>query len=65
MLPHQKEKNSDEPFVTMDQELARHFSHTHPNRDDPDMYAHDIPAHKVPNKELEVDAEANDAEATD
>ena len=39
MLPHQKEtKKEEEPFTTMEKEMAKVFHQTHPHYDEEDFY---------------------------
>lgn len=45
MLPHQKDAienpKKEEPFTTMDQEMAKMFSATHPHYDEADWYGNE------------------------
>lgn len=70
MLPHEKEDHTDDTeFETMEKEMGKHFSKTHPHYDETDVYGNEaqtpnIPAHRMPNAELEAPDDADDAEGT-
>lgn len=69
-LPHEKEDHSDQSeFETMEKEMNKHFARTHPHYDEPDWYGNteqtpNIPAHRMPNTELEAPDDAEDTEGT-
>jgi hypothetical protein len=67
MLPHlrkanrDKDKEEQEPFVSLDHEMAKAYAETHPQAD-PDYY---VPAHQVKNTELEAPEEKTDDDKKD